>query len=212
MSAFAVSGDVQRICGPGVLWLDGATVLEREPRLDEPLRLAEEMVRASPPQEVAAVRAMYKLMGLDPTKTRPSSEALLRRVRNHQPLPRINALVDICNWCSLELQLPYGLYDTAHVDGDVDLRLGRSGEWYPGIRKDAVNVAGRMALADRQGPFGNPTSDSARTMVTTRTTQALVVIFAPRGLDASRLERALDVTAQRMSAMTGCRETARCRC
>ncbi len=209
MPALSVATDARQICSPGALWLDGATVLERDGRLDEPLGAAEGAARACPPEDVAAVRTMYKLMGLDPTKTRPSSEALLRRVRHDQPLPRINAMVDVCNWCSLEWQLPYGLYDTAHVDGDVELRMGRPGESYPGIRKHVVNVGGRMVLADLQGPFGNPTSDSARTMVTTRTTRALVVIFAPRGLDPVRLERALDVTAERMSAFTGCRVTAR---
>ena len=122
---------------------------------------------------------MYKRVGLDPTKTRPSSEALLRRVRRGDPLPRINSMVDVCNWCSLEFQLPYGLYDAARIDGDVELRIGRDGESYPGIRKDDVNVGGRITLADRAGPFGNPTSDSARTMVTTETTRALLVVFAP---------------------------------
>ena len=144
--------------------------MEREPRLDAPLAPAEAAVRANPPDEIAAVRTMYKRVGIDPTKRRPSSEALLRRVRKGEGLPRINSMVDVCNWCSLEFQLPYGLYDAAHIEGDVVLRLGLDGESYPGIRKDDVHVGGRITLADNRGPFGNPTSDSARTMVTTATT------------------------------------------
>ena len=70
---------------------------------------------------------MYKRVGIDPTKTRPSSEALLRRVRKGEPLPRVNAVVDICNWCSVELQLPYGLYDRGTSKATVELRLGRRG-------------------------------------------------------------------------------------
>src|SRR6185503_17725909 len=97
--------------------------------------------------------------------------ALLRRVRRGDELPRINSLVDVINWCSLESQLPFGLYDLDKVQGDVTLRLG---EEYAGIRKDAVHVAGRLTLADEAGAFGNPTSDSARTMVTPATTRALV--------------------------------------
>ena len=97
----------------------------------------------------------------------------MRRVRKGDSLPRINSMVDVCNWCSLEFQLPYGLYDAAHIDGDVDAPAwALTGESYPGIRKDDVHVDGRITLADRMGPFGNPTSDSARTMVTTATTQA----------------------------------------
>ena len=152
---------------------------------------------------------MYKRIGLDPTKTRPSSEALLRRVRKGDTLPRINSLVDVCNWCSVEFQLPYGLYDAAHVEGDITLRLGAEGESYPGIRKDDVHVAGRMTLADARGPFGNPTSDSARTMVTTATAQAVVVVFAPGETAPDKLVWVLDQTVARMADFTGCLETGR---
>jgi len=203
MSRFTVAPELEGIVRPGVLWLEGATVAEGEARLDAPLAEAEAAVRAQPPEEVAAVRTMYKRVGIDPTKRRPSSEALLRRVRKGDGLPRINSMVDVCNWCSLEFQLPYGLYDAERIDGDVMLRLGRDGESYAGIRKDEVHVGGRITLADRVGPFGNPTSDSARTMVTTATRRALVVVFAPVGIDQRRLEHVLGVTAERMRAFTG---------
>jgi DNA/RNA-binding domain of Phe-tRNA-synthetase-like protein len=206
---FTVSPVLRSIVRPGVLWLDGATVVERERRLDAPLAAAESAVRTRPPQESAAVRTMYKRVGLDPTKTRPSSEALLRRVRKGDTLPRINSMVDVCNWCSLEFQLPYGLYDAARIEGEVTLRLGEAGESYAGIRKDDVNVGGRITLADALGPFGNPTSDSARTMVTTATTRALLVVFAPLELDRARLIAVLDSSSARMGEFTGCGETAR---
>jgi DNA/RNA-binding domain of Phe-tRNA-synthetase-like protein len=204
---FTLAPDLEAIVRPGVLWLDGATVVEREPRLDGPLAQAEAAVRVNPPEETAAVRTMYKRVGIDPTKRRPSSEALLRRVRKGEGLPRINSMVDVCNWCSLEFQLPYGLYDAAHIDGGVVLRLGKHGESYPGIRKDDVHVGGRITLADTRGPFGNPTSDSARTMVTPATTRALVVVFAPRELEPRRLGHVLDVTAQRMQDFTGAKRS-----
>jgi DNA/RNA-binding domain of Phe-tRNA-synthetase-like protein len=210
-TSFRVSPEIANIVRPGVLWFDGATVVEREPRMNAPLAEAESSVRTNPPLEVAAVRSMYKRVGLDPTKTRPSSEALLRRIRKGDSLPRINSMVDVCNWCSLEFQLPYGLYDAARVEGNVELRLGRSGEQYAGIRKDAVHVDGRIALADRIGPFGNPTSDSARTMVTTETTRAMLVVFAPAEYEANRLNHVMDVTSGRMKEFTGCHETMRWR-
>ena len=122
---FTLAPELSSIVRPGVLWLDGATVVERDSRLNAPLATAEAAVRAHPPAEITAVRTMYKRVGLDPTKTRPSSEALLRRVRKGDSLPRINSMVDVCNWCSLEFQLPYGLYDAAHIDGDVELRISR---------------------------------------------------------------------------------------
>jgi DNA/RNA-binding domain of Phe-tRNA-synthetase-like protein len=206
---FSVARDLEGIVRPGVLWIDDATVAEIDPRLEAPLVAAADAVRKNPPEEIVAVRSMYKRVGLDPTKRRPSSEALLRRVRKGEPLPRINSMVDVCNWCSLEFQLPYGLYDAAKIEGDVVLRLGFEAESYAGIRKDQVHVAGRITLADALGPFGNPTSDSARTMVTTATTRALVVVFAPRGLEVERLEHVLDVTSHRMREFTGAREVNR---
>jgi len=141
---------------------------------------------------------MYKRVGLDPTKTRPSSEALLRRVRRGDALPRVNNLVDIVNWCSLESRLPFGLYDADRIDGLVRLRRGRPDEQYRGIRKDVVHVEGRLVLADDQGPFGNPTSDSARTMVTLETTRALIVVFAPSGLAETALSRVVGMTEERI--------------
>ena len=206
---FSISPALASIVRAGVLWLDGATVVEREARLNAPLAAAEAAVRINPPAEVTAVRTMYKRVGLDPTKTRPSSEALLRRVRKGDTLPRINSMVDVCNWCSLEFQLPYGLYDASRIEGDVELRIGIEGESYGGIRKDEVHVGGRMTLADRDGPFGNPTSDSARTMVTTATTRALLVVFAPHEVSERRLIQVLDATSARMTQFTGCSETSR---
>lgn len=212
---FELASELRSIVTPGVLWLDGATVVERLPALDAPLAAAASEMRADNRSvllqpDLDAVRTMYKRVGIDPTKTRPSSEALLRRVRKGDSIPRINSMVDVCNWCSLEFQLPYGLYDAAQIDGDrVELRRGRDGESYPGIRKDDVHVAGRIALADASGPFGNPTSDSARTMVTTATTRALLVVFAPAGTAAARLAAVLDATSARMTEFTGSRETGR---
>jgi len=168
--------------------------------MDPPIADTEARVRAAVDlnADIGQVRTMYKRLGIDPTKVRPSSEALLRRVRKGETLPRINSLVDICNWCSLETQLPYGLYDLGKIQGDVTLRIGRAGEEYAGIRKDAVHVAGRLTLADEAGAFGNPTSDSARTMVTTETTRALVVIFCPASVSAAVCGAAIELTRSRI--------------
>lgn len=207
---FLLAPELGSIVRPGLLWLSGAAVTEREPKLDAPLAEVEAAVRANPPEESVAVRTMYKRVGLDPTKTRPSSEALLRRVRKGGTLPRINTMVDVCNWCSLEFQLPYGLYDAGHIEGAaIEMRIGREEESYDGIRKDTVHVAGRIALVDAHGPFGNPTSDSARTMVTTATTEALLVVFAPHGTSTDRMQHVLDSTSTRMTTFTGAHETAR---
>ena len=209
MADFTLAPELTSIVRPGLLWLSGVTVVAHEHRLDPLLAEAEARVRLTPPAESAAVRTMYKRVGIDPTKTRPSNEALLRRVRKGDTIPRINSLVDIVNWCSLEFQLPYGLYDLSKINGAVTIRLGADGESYPGIRKDDVNVSGRITVADATGAFGNPTSDSARTMVTTATTDALVVIYAPAEVASAQVRRVLEVTSARMADIAGGREIAR---
>ena len=198
--------ELAAIVRPGVIWWAGATVVLHEHALDPLLAEAEARVRISPPAESAAVRTMYKRVGIDPTKTRPSNEALLRRVRKGDAIPRINSAVDIVNWCSLEFQLPYGLYDASKIEGAVTMRLGREGEKYAGIRKDEVNVGGRITVADDRGAFGNPTSDSARTMVTPETTELLVVIYAPTEIPKPQLERVVTATAERFQQICGGRE------
>jgi DNA/RNA-binding domain of Phe-tRNA-synthetase-like protein len=192
---------VSDIVRPGWFFRDGVMAVPHEPRLDEPLRRAAAAMRqATESADVtAAVRTMYKRAGIDPTKTRPSSEALLRRVRRGDELPRVNSLVDVVNWCSLESRLPFGLYDADRIHGSVELRLGRPGEEYAGIRKDTVHVAGRLTLVDDRGPFGNPTSDSARTMVTEATTRVLVVIFAPVSIPPAVVDRVAATTAERIA-------------
>jgi DNA/RNA-binding domain of Phe-tRNA-synthetase-like protein len=195
---FALAPELASIVRPGVIWWSGATVVVHEHRLDPLLAEAEAKVRITPPPESVAVRTMYKKVGIDPTKTRPSNEALLRRVRKGDTIPRINSAVDVINWCSLEFQLPYGLYDFSKVSGAVTLRIGSEGEKYAGIRKDEVNVGGRITVADGLGAFGNPTSDSARTMVTPSATELLVMIYAPAELPKSQVERVVRITAERL--------------
>ena len=209
MSEFSLAPELASIVRPGLIWWAGATVVPHEHRLDSLLAEAEAQVRATPPAGVASVRTMYKKVGIDPTKTRPSNEALLRRVRKGDTIPRINSAVDIVNWCSLEFQLPYGLYDFAKVTGPVTMRRGAEGESYPGIRKDDVNVGGRITVADEAGAFGNPTSDSARTMVTPSSTELLIVIYAPVEIAKAQIERVLSTTAERFAHITGGNETGR---
>ena len=192
--------ELNAIVRPAWFTAEPVRVVEQDDALEAKRRETTARMRTAPePTEtIAAVRTMYKRVGIDPTKTRPSSEALLRRVRKGDELPRINSLVDIINWCSLETQLPYGLYDLDKIQGGVTLRLGRAGEEYEGIRKAMVHVAERLTLADDLGPFGNPTSDSARTMVTTATVRALVVIFVPVSVSDAAATRAVQLTRTRI--------------
>jgi DNA/RNA-binding domain of Phe-tRNA-synthetase-like protein len=200
----------------GILVLDGVTVREADEALAGEAEVLARDLRARHGQgksgEVPGAsdaRNLYKALGLDPTKTRPSSEALLRRVLKGEPLSRINTLVDALNLCALRFQLPFGLYDLDRIEPPVTLRRGAEGEAYEGIRKGPVHVAGRPVLSDVQGPFGNPTSDSARTMITLNTRNALVTAYAPASHSLKGLEEILRGTGEGLMRFSGgsCRET-----
>jgi DNA/RNA-binding domain of Phe-tRNA-synthetase-like protein len=157
-----------------------------EPRDDFELEVARatQAARSGETGGVARARALYRRFGIDPTRVRPSSEALLRRIKKGEPLPRINSLVDVANALSIQLQVPVGLYDLGRVRGDeLVVMLGAEGEGYLGIGKEHVNVDGRICVADAEGPCGNPSADSARTMITTETERAAWIYFLPVGED-----------------------------
>jgi len=142
-------------------------------------------------EDVGDARRLYREFGIDPTKTRPSSEALLRRALRGKPLYNINNIVDTGNYVSLHSLLPLGLYDRDSIEGDlVEIRTGREGEGYGGIRKGRVNVAERLCVADSVGAFGSPTSDSQRTSVRDSTSRLLVILFAPFDAPPARLQSA----------------------
>jgi len=153
-----------------------------EPREDFELEVARaaQVVRAGTFGDVARARALYRRFGTDPTRVRPSNEALLRRLKKGDALPRVNSLVDVANALSVQLQVPVGLYDLEKARGDeLTIRLGAEGEGYSGIGKERVNVAGRLCVADAEGPCGNPSADSSRTMITTETERAAWIYFLP---------------------------------
>jgi DNA/RNA-binding domain of Phe-tRNA-synthetase-like protein len=169
----------------------------RAASLDTELEELEERYRRLWPEPAAShdalhpARKLYHALGIDPSKTRPSSEALLRRILQKKGLYRINAVVDAANFASLTLLLPVGLYDAKKITPPVVLRLGREDEQYEGIRKDVVHLADRPVLVDQTGPFGNPTSDSLRTCVTAETRTVWFVLFAPVDYPATTLREEL---------------------
>lgn len=145
--------------------------------------------------QIEMTRRAYKALGKDPARYRGSAEALLRRVVAGKGFPEINAVVDIINLVSVESRLPVGLYDAAHVWGDVVFRAGRAGETYKGIGKFDLNLEGLPLFADDQGPHGSATSDSERTMVTAKTEGILAVIVSFGGAEG------LDRWTERLSTL-----------
>lgn len=148
------------------------------------------------------VRKLFKSVGIDPSRYRPSGEALVRRIIKGQGLYHINCIVDINNICSIESLFPMGAYDRANIDGDVTIRLGKGDEVYRGIGKE-VNVTGKLVSADSRGAFGSPIADSDRTKITEQTQDILVILYAPATTDDESVRRQLDRFAELASIHAG---------
>lgn len=132
--------------------------------------------------EIAAQRDVYKAIGKNPSRYRGSSEALLRRIAQDKGLYQVNTLVDINNLLSLESRHPVGSYDLAQVQAPLMLTIGQPGANYQGIGKGEVNIENLPVLADSQGLFGSPTSDSQRALIGLETQQVLMVFYAFSGV------------------------------
>lgn len=138
---------------------------------------------------VSAVRRMYRRIGWEPTRYRPSSEALIRRILQGKGLYRINNLVDFGNLASAYAHIPMGLYDLNKINGEIILDVGRNDEEYEGISKNLIHAEGKLILRDKKGIFGNPTADSKRTSISSDTDSVLAVFFGPPEVDKDYLER-----------------------
>ncbi len=167
---------------------------ETSPALEELLRACEQSILKLPDPRAAlessailATRSGYKSLGKDPARYRGSAEALVRRIIAGKGLPRIHAVVDIINIVSVESRLPIGLYDLAHVQGDITFRAGRAGETYKGIGKYDLNLEDLPLFSDELGSHGSATSDSERTMVTPATQSVLAILVSFGGRE--NLER-----------------------
>jgi len=150
-----------------------------------------------------AVRAMFRAWDMDPSKYRPSSEALLRRVVQGKGLYRVSNIVDIGNVVSIETGWPLGCYDRARIRPPVAFRHGTAGERYEGIGKRTWHLEGRPVLADPDGPFGSPISDSTRSMITETARDVLIVIYVPTGSPAGPVESAMARLALRLTEFAG---------
>ena len=194
----------------GMVTIHGVTVRKSDERLWKQVeilsqRLASEfsLDRLSENEQIAAVRGLQKSFGFDPTRYRPSSESLLRRVLKGQRLYQINTAVDVNNLCSLEFLLPMCSYDLRNVEGQVRVRIGEAGEEYPGIGRQVFQAENKVIIADENGIMGSTVSDSERTKVSTETTDILLAIYGPANMDPRIIARYATLAGQRMVEFNG---------
>lgn len=123
-------------------------------------------------------RQVFKTLGMDPTRYRPSHEALVRRLKKGQPMPEINSAVDLNNFFSVRHDLPMGLYNRSQLNGEsLEIRMGQEADTYEGINGRELHMRGKLLSADETGAFGSPIVDSKRTMVTEQTMDAIHILY-----------------------------------
>ena len=155
------------------------------------IHLLEEKFRASLTTDslkdipsIAATRRVYKACGKDPSRYRPASEQLIRRMLQGKELYQIDTLVDLVNLASIAYGYSIGGFDADKFVGDtLTLGVGREGEPYEGIGRGPLNIAGLPVYRDALGGVGTPTSDNERTKMTMETTHLVVLV---NGYDGDR--------------------------
>jgi len=134
------------------------------------------------------MRKLYKKLGKDPNRYRPSAEALCRRILHDKDLYKINTMVDIINLISIKTGFSIGGFDCEKINGNLNLGVGVAGEKYEGIGRGLLNIEGLPVYRDNTGGIGTPTSDEERTKIDVTTKKLLMIINSAagsKGLDVS---------------------------
>lgn len=126
---------------------------------------------------IRATRDAYRALGKDPSRYRPSAEALCRRVLRGMQLYRVSTVVDLVNLVSMETGYSIGGFDADKIIGDrLVLGVGRDGEPYEGIGRGSLNIASLPVYRDGAGGIGTPTSDNERTKIDLATSHLLLIV------------------------------------
>ncbi|WP_077617040.1 B3/4 domain-containing protein [Bacillus sinesaloumensis] len=126
---------------------------------------------------ISAWRQIFKQVGTDPNRYRPSVEAIYRRIQKQNFLSSIHSAVDLNNFFSMQYEIPIGIYDTTKIKGDIEIRIGQSSDEYMAINGRVISMKDKMLSSDETGAFGSPYVDSERTAVTTDTKHAIQIVY-----------------------------------
>ena len=152
-------------------------------------RYTTESIKQMP--SIEATREAYKRCGKDPSRYRPSGEALVRRTLKGNELYRVSTIVDLINLASIAYGYSIGGFDADKIQGDVlTLGIGREGEPYEGIGRGPLNIQGLPVYRDEAGGIGTPTSDNERTKMELSTTHLVVLINGYDGNEQRVVENA----------------------
>lgn len=126
---------------------------------------------------IQATRQAYKKCGKDPSRYRPSGEALCRRILKGMDLYQIDSMVDLVNLASIAYGYSIGGFDRDKIQGEtLTLGIGKANEPYEGIGRGPLNIEGLPVYRDEVGGVGTPTSDNERTKMDLNTTHFLGIV------------------------------------
>jgi DNA/RNA-binding domain of Phe-tRNA-synthetase-like protein len=141
---------------------------------------------------IQATRTAYKRCGKDPSRYRPSGEALCRRLLRGLELYKVDTVVDLINLVSIASGYSIGGFDADKFEGNaLTLGIGRAGEPYEGIGRGELNIEGMPVYRDAVGGVGTPTSDNERTKLSLSTTHLLAIVNGYDG-DVAHLQETVD--------------------
>ncbi|MBN2779362.1 MAG: hypothetical protein JXR36_17155 [Bacteroidales bacterium] len=151
------------------LWAEINTQIERISKLST------QNIKEIP--QILSTRDAYKNLGKEPTRYRPSAEALHRRIIQGKGMYKISNLVDSINLASIISGYSIGGYDSNKIFGNITFGKGKKEDDYRAIGRGTMNIESLPVFYDEVGPFGSPTSDSERTMITEKTTTVLWIVI-----------------------------------
>ena len=146
---------------------------------------------------ILATRETYRALGKKPSRYRPASEALSRRILRGMALYQIDTAVDLINLISLKSGYSIGGFDADRVKGNLTLGVGQENEKFEAIGRGQLNIAGLPVYRDDIGGIGTPTSDEERTKITSETTKLLMIINGYSGEE--NLQKTVDYSIEMLT-------------
>ena len=145
---------------------------------------------------VRAYRDFYWKLNIDPTKTRPSGEALLRRVLHGEELPKISTAVDAYNLVSMKTIIPISGFDADCLNTPLEIRYSKNEEAFLGIGMNKpISLENTLVLADtKQVLCVYPYRDSEFTKITMQTRNALIISYGVPAVSEQQLKEAVEKT------------------
>jgi len=197
--------------------ITGVIVQRSTPALGELKRAVEEEIRSIYTLEALKEVPMFRSyrdffwrIGIDPTKIRPSAEALIRRILAGHSIPQINTLVDAYNLASIRTGVAIAAFDQSKLRGELLMRPAIAGEQFLGIgmSKPMDLNGGEAVVADNEKLIAvYPYRDADSSRVDEKTTDVVLMVCGAPGIDYESLMRAEQVASELILQYCGGKRT-----